>query len=96
MSAKTISGAKIECPVTVMGSLEPPTEVSMSLMKVFQNKNGWKHPQLPLLTGDKKTADEYAYCLDFYLGGHEIKKFRHGKEVVFTVTSEGYYYYVGG
>jgi len=63
------------------------------MMERNQDERGWKYPLRPFVTSDYNLAIEYASCVDFYMGGHELKF--DGVANVFTVTSKGYYHYVG-
>lgn len=73
-----------------VGSMDEPTERVKSIVTAMYAKN-WKMPTAPFATRDRSLADDVAYGLDWYLGGHEMAE-NNGE---FTVTSLGYYHYVG-
>jgi hypothetical protein len=73
-----------------------PTPFADRLVKALQNPFNWKLPTAPFVTYDKEAADELGYALDFYMGGHELQVFPFCEgSGAYTVTSAGYYHYVG-
>ena len=49
-----------------------------------------------MVTFSRETAYAYGQCCNWYLGGHEIREKRLEANVVqFTITSKGYYHYIG-
>ena len=82
----------IKIPV---GSMDPPTEKSVLIMTVHQDSRGWKYPIKAFVTTDRGEADDYAYCLNWYCGGHELETVKKPEGTFYVVSSKGYYHYVG-
>lgn len=94
-----VSGEEITVKIPV-GSMDPPSEASVRIMKASQNPVNWKLPTSPFHTYDKSEAEDLAYCYDWYFGGHELtvvcpEARRPGGRTLYRVTSKGYYHYVG-
>ena len=87
-------GIKINIPV---GSMDKPSAESERIMRDHQDPRGWKYPIRAFFTSDKSLAEDYAYCLDWFVGGHELDIVESAPELgdLYRVTSKGYYHYVG-
>lgn len=75
---------------------KPPSEEAERIVKSIQNPENWKYATACYYTYDKDLAESVAYCLDWYMGGHEMKieqADRYG--TLYAVSSRGYYAYVG-
>jgi len=68
-----------------------PEKERENIMKNYQNKKNWKDPPKPVFVTDEKQARKIADVFTYYLGGAEITPAKGG----FTITSKGYYYYIG-
>jgi len=86
-----------------VGSMDRPTAESEKIMKAHEDPRGWKYPIRPYMTLSQSEAEDYAYCLNWYCGGHESRteertiKLDSGTKLVGTVyivSSKGYYHYV--
>jgi len=91
-TTRTIDGIQVVIPV---GSLDRPSDECRKIMEASQDHRGWKYPIQPASFGSKDAADDYAYCLDFYMGGHETREVWTTFGTRYVVTSKGYYHYVG-
>ncbi len=91
-TTKTIDGIQIAISC---GSLDLPSDESRKMMESQQDIRGWKFPISPAILTSKDTAEDYCYCLDFYLGGHEIVETWTTEGTQWIVSSKGYYHYVG-
>lgn len=89
-----IEGIEIRIPV---GSLDRPTEQCDRWFAEHQDKTNWKLATRPFVTTSREVALDFAYTLDWYLGGHEIAESQsaYGGTPVWVVTSNGYYHYIG-
>lgn len=89
-----VEGITINVPV---GPISEPSARAVKWFLAHQDKSNWKMPTEAFVTTSKESADEYAYCLDFYCGGHEMLEAQsaHGGTPVWLVTSKGYYHYIG-
>lgn len=89
----------ILCGVTVrvpVGSMDRPCEYGENAWKVISDRKNWKLPTSAFVTDDRDKADAVAYALDWYVGGHEMTASPQTDGTVrYTVTSKGYYHYVG-
>jgi hypothetical protein len=64
------------------------------LFNKVKNPDNWKMPTIPFNTSNYVEAHAIAEAIIFYVGGAKISKVGvNGKE--YTVTSEGYYHYIG-
>lgn len=89
---KTIDGITINVPV---GSMDPPTELGRMVFESMCDPENWKCPTRPAEVAPS-VADEVAYALDWYLGGHERSEtVRSDGHRSITLTSKGYYHYIG-
>lgn len=88
----SIEGIEIAIPV---GCLQEPSTLVKSIMSRHEDPRGWKFPIKPFVTSDEALAREYADCLDFYVGGHEIIETWTTVGTQYVVASKGYYHYVG-
>ena len=52
----------------------------------------WKLPTKPVTVKTRKEADFIIEAITFYVGGAELTENANG---TFTVTSNGYYHYIG-
>jgi len=66
-------------------------EAFQALFNVVKNKENWKNATTPFSTKSEKLAEIMGSVLTFYTGGFEVVV----KEGRWTVTSEGYYHYIG-
>jgi hypothetical protein len=87
-----VEGFAINIPV---GSLERPTALGEAIFKAHQDPSNWKMPVKGWGTIDRDLALEAAYAFDFYCGGHEIVESKCGPYALYTVSSRGYYHYIG-
>lgn len=88
-----IDGITFRVPI---GSMDKPDAESERIMKLCQNPSNWKLATTPYITFDKNTAENLAYCFNWYLGGHEIRAIRTRKQIIaYVVSSKGYYHYIG-
>lgn len=96
MKARTrqieVGGIKMNVPV---GSLDKPTEDSERRFGASQDPENWKNPVSCYHTFNRSDAEDLAYCLDFYCGGHELTEVTTEKGLLYGVSSKGYYHYVG-
>ena len=60
-------------------------------MESVKNPEGWKYPTIPFVTKSEKEADNMVDAICYFAGGAE--KSSKGDEI--TVTSQGYYHYIG-
>jgi hypothetical protein len=88
--ALDLGGLVIQVPKSDM---TPPTDRAEKIWKQMQDREGWKNPTKVFTTKDPDLAKEVAYCLDWYVGGHEFEY--HPRRKTYTLSSEGYYHYVG-
>lgn len=92
------SGEVVGINVPVGPIVEPRPELQALVAKQYDPAN-WKMPLKPFVTHDRDLAHAYADAVDFYVGGHEWAVEAHyaGRQRVsiYTITSEGYYHYVG-
>ncbi len=74
-------------------SIVRPTTVGESIANSMMNKQNWKLPTEALTFGPTvhHLFLEAADALDFFLGGHES----HWEGDVVTLSSKGYYHYIG-
>ena len=87
---KEIAGLSIRVPV---GSLDKPSPESEAVMRQIQHPENWKLDTLQKFCATEDERDDLAYCLDWYMGGHEVEVSQSGKG--WYVSSRGYYHYVG-
>lgn len=96
-----IEGITVAVPV---GSMDKPTAEAEKIMKAHQDPRGWKYPVRAYETLSKSEAEDLAYCLNWYLGGHEMRKVERSVQLasgtilvgtVYIVSSKGYYHYIG-
>jgi hypothetical protein len=93
-TTREIEGFEITIPV---GSLDRPTDQCDKWFAEHQDASNWKLATRPFITTSKSVADDFAYTLDWYCGGHEIRESQsvYGGTRVWVVTSKGYYHYIG-
>lgn len=72
-------------------SMTPEKREKVRLMDSVKNPECWKMPTIPFVTKDEKEADNMVSAICYFAGGAE--KSQVGDE--FTVTSQGYYHYIG-
>ncbi len=60
-------------------------------MDSVKNPENWKEPTIPFVTKNEKEANDMVEAICYFAGGAE--KSSKGDEI--TVTSLGYYYYIG-
>jgi hypothetical protein len=64
------------------------------LFNKVANKENYKLPTIPFVTDDEDEADKMMKAICYFVGGAEKSKIGiNGK--TFTVTSRGYYHYIG-
>lgn len=64
------------------------------LFQQVVNEDNWKYPTHPFKTTDEVLADQMVSAICYFVGGAEKSKIGiNGKE--FTITSKGYYHYIG-
>jgi len=80
---KTIADSKAQ--------MSPETREKSRLMESVKNPEGWKYPTIPFVTKNEKEADNMVDAICYFAGGAE--KSQVGDEI--TVTSLGYYHYIG-
>ena len=94
-ATKTIEVQGIEIAIPV-GSMDRPNEFGERIVKSIQNPTNWKLPTGDFLTFDRSEAEDVAYCLDWYMGGHETIETNYPDGATsFRVKSLGYYHYIG-
>jgi len=74
------------------GSLDAPTKEIETVVHSLFDPDNWKNPTKSFDTTDEGVANDVAYGLDWFTGGHETVCLAGG---VSRVTSLGYYYYIG-
>lgn len=89
-----------ECgtPVTInvpVGAIVEPTAGYKAVFNDHCDPKNWKLPLKPARISSEAVAKAYADCVDFYCGGHEMTTSEINGEVMYIVTSKGYYHYVG-
>lgn len=100
MNATTIKttsdcGTEIEILVPA-GSMDTPTESGRLAMESIQDPTNWKMPTRELHCRSLDVAEEVAYAMDWYLGGHELRTVIDADgRPDYVVSSRGYYHYVG-
>ena len=87
-----IQGIRIAIPT---GSMDKPTVESEQIMKEHQDPRGWKYPIRPFTTTNQSEAEDYSYCLNWYVGGHEMQIIESPTGTQWTISSRGYYHYIG-
>ena len=85
----TIEGVAINIPV---GSMDEPTQTVKDIVNAMQNQSNWKLATSAFKTMNLDMAEDVAYGLDWFMGGHEMNVDSDGYIVV---TSKGYYHYIG-
>lgn len=85
-------GLTINIPV---GSLVPPTGEMVALFDRHCDHRNWKMAVAPVYTFDRQHADDFAYTLDWYCGGHETEERQVPGGTLYVVKSLGYYHYIG-
>jgi hypothetical protein len=75
-----------------VGPITEPSERMQQIVRAHQNPSNWKLPTTPATFLNDDDASEYAEALDFYMGGHERS---YHPATCWTITSKGYYHYVG-
>ena len=90
----TIDGIQIAIPT---GSMDPPTALCNKWFDEHQDPTNWKLATKPFVTTSPDVARDFAYTLDWYCGGHEMRNEQShwGGTPVWVVTSKGYYHYIG-
>jgi hypothetical protein len=100
MTANTITatsdcGKDIQIRVPA-GSMDPPTSMGRAVMEGVQDPTNWKMPTRKLHCRSLKLAQEVAYAMDWYMGGHEMQTVVDASGVAdYVVSSKGYYHYIG-
>jgi hypothetical protein len=59
------------------------------------NSENWKLPSKPFTTNDLELVEEITHLLSCDSGGHEVKYTKVGDDTHYTISSKGYYYYIG-
>lgn len=95
MTITADGGYKIALQVPA-GSMDPPTELGEKAMWSVQHADNWKMPTRELHCRSLEVAQEVAYAMDWYLGGHELRtEIDAAGRADYVVSSRGYYHYVG-
>ena len=68
------------------------SEAYEKMFKQVANEENWKLPTKPYKTDNKVIADAFAQAIIFYVGGAEVSSVGDKN---YTVTSKGYYHYIG-
>ena len=77
-------------------TITEPREISKAFLKTIENRRGWKYPVAAQWFVDEGLAVEVAAAMDFYYGGHEMRRhIAENGEARWVVSSKGYYHYVG-
>jgi len=90
-----------ECGTTIdvripAGSMDPPTDLGRMAMEGVQDPTNWKLPTRELRCRDLEAAQDVAYAMDWYLGGHEMRTEIDAEgRPDYVVSSKGYYHYIG-
>ena len=87
-----ISTITVRVPV---GSMDEPTSRGKDLLMLVENKENWKDATSVFNTDRLEDAEDLAYTLDWYLGGHEMETKEESWGKVYLVSSLGYYHYIG-
>ncbi len=74
-----------------LAGMSPERREKSRLMDLVKNPEGWKLPTIPFVTKSEKEADNMVDAICYFSGGAE--KSSKGDEI--TVTSLGYYHYIG-
>lgn len=75
-----------------MNNYEKERAKYQPLFESVQNPENWKFPTIPKTVTTLKEASELVNAITFFVGGAELDaKLDRG----FTVTSKGYYHYIG-
>lgn len=79
-----------------------PTEAACADMRSVENAENWKFPTSTLTTFDAEQAARVAHAMDYFYGGHEwraevVNVPHDGNRLatLFSVSSKGYYHYIG-
>ncbi len=72
-----------------------PSPLAKAAFDSITNPANWKLPTQVFETKNEALANEVKECLDFYLGGSELRRFLRNGDVIYRVKSKGYYAYVG-
>jgi len=59
---------------------------------LLKNAENWKLPTKPVTTKTHEDAENISRAIIFFVGGAEIKR---NSDKTYTVTSQGYYHYIG-
>lgn len=95
INAITDAGTTIQIKVPV-GSMDSPTELGRAAMESIQDPTNWKMPTRELHCRSLEVAQEIAYAMDWYLGGHELRtEIDADGRADYVVSSRGYYHYIG-
>ncbi len=74
-----------------LASMDPETREKSRLMDLVKNPEGWKEPTIPFVTKSEKEANAMVDAISYFAGGAELSQV--GDKI--TVTSLGYYHYIG-
>ena len=95
ITATSDCGTEINIRVPA-GSMDPPTNMGRAAMEGVQDLTNWKMPTRKLHCRSLGLAQEVAYAMDWYLGGHELQTVIDAAGVAdYVVSSKGYYHYIG-
>lgn len=79
-----------------MQAFTEPREIIKLSLKTMEDSRGWKYPISTQTFTDKALADEFAYAMDFYYGGHEMRTVQTADgKIEYKLSSRGYYHYIG-
>jgi len=91
-SVLEIEGFSVRVPV---GSMDPPCEFGEMVFGLVRNESNWKLATSKFKTTDIDKVNAVGYCLDWYLGGHEVEATVKNGVVEYAVWSKGYYHHIG-
>lgn len=78
------------------GSMDPPTDLGRMAMESVQDSTNWKRSTRELRCRSLEMAQEVAYAMDWYMGGHELRtEVDATGRADYVVSSRGYYHYIG-
>ena len=85
-------GIELQVPKTAHLPTEQECAVYQALFDTVKQEGNWKETTKPFTTKDFTMAKLMAKAITFFVGGAEVEDNEDG---VITVTSKGYYHYIG-
>lgn len=76
-----------------VGFIDLRGKTKRELFDLVKDKTNWKYPTIPIRVGSRKYADIVKEAIIYYVGGAE-EHIEPPKGTI-TVTSKGYYFYIG-